>query len=160
MNVALCMRIWREVRNFAWHRSQYFSFEPDPESALRSEQEPIKLFKEPIKIFLMMLAVVKQQEINWEVCSDQCRHIYQRYDTGWELLQLTESPWTTEASTRERWRFGALTNRKATSSNRDLSLTSLFVPLVTTFNYINCNHSNSRSPSDFTLLLLGCTIII
>jgi len=26
----------------------------------------------------------------------------------WLLLQLTASPWTTEASTRERWQFGAL----------------------------------------------------
>jgi len=42
------------------------------------------------------------------------------------LLQLTASPWTTEASTRERWQFGALTNRKATSSNRDQSLTPLY----------------------------------
>jgi len=48
---------------------------------------------------------------------------------------LTASPWTTEASTSERWQFGAFTNRKATSSNRD--------PIT-----------------DFTLLLLGCTIII
>jgi len=41
-------------------------------------------------------------------------------------LQLTASPWTTEASTRERWQFGTLTNRKATSSNIDPSLTSLY----------------------------------
>jgi len=38
-----------------------------------------------------------------------------------QLLQLTA-----EASTRERWQFGALTNRKATSSHRDPSLTSLY----------------------------------
>jgi len=31
-----------------------------------------------------------------------------------------------EASTRERWQFGALTNRKATSSNRAPSLSSLY----------------------------------
>jgi len=43
---------------------------------------------------------------------------------GRHLLQLTASPWTTEASTRERWQFGALTNGKATSSNRDPSLIS------------------------------------
>ena len=43
-----------------------------------------------------------------------------------KVLQLTASPWTTEASTRERWQFGALTNRKATSSNKDQSLTSLY----------------------------------
>ena len=42
------------------------------------------------------------------------------------MLQLTASPWTTEASTRERWQFGVSTNRKATSSNRDPSLTSLY----------------------------------
>jgi len=41
------------------------------------------------------------------------------------VLQLTASPRTTEASTRERWQFGALTNRKATGSNRDPSLSSL-----------------------------------
>ena len=41
------------------------------------------------------------------------------------LLQLTASPWTTEASIRERWQFGASTNRKATSSNRAPSLSSL-----------------------------------
>jgi len=42
------------------------------------------------------------------------------------LLQMTASPWTTETSTRERWQFGALTNRKATSSNRAPSLSSLY----------------------------------
>ena len=42
------------------------------------------------------------------------------------LLQLTASPWTTEARTRERWHFGALTNRKATSSNRAPSTSSLY----------------------------------
>ena len=42
------------------------------------------------------------------------------------FFQLTASPWTTEASTSERWQFGALTKRKATSSNRDPSLTSLY----------------------------------
>jgi len=42
------------------------------------------------------------------------------------LLQLTASPWTTEASTSERWQFRALTNRKATSSNRAPSQSSLF----------------------------------
>ena len=44
----------------------------------------------------------------------------------WSLLQLTASPWTAEASTRERWQFGALTNRKATSSNRAPSTSSLY----------------------------------
>jgi len=33
------------------------------------------------------------------------------------VLQLTASPWTTQASTSEIWQFGALTYRKATSSN-------------------------------------------
>jgi len=42
------------------------------------------------------------------------------------LLQLTASPWTTEASTSERWQFGALTNRKATSSSRAPSTSSLY----------------------------------
>ena len=42
------------------------------------------------------------------------------------VLQLTASPWTTEASTRERWQFGALTNRKASSSNRAPSLSLLY----------------------------------
>ena len=46
------------------------------------------------------------------------------------LLQLTASPWTTEASTRETWQFGALTNRNTTSRNRDPSLTSLYYYLV------------------------------
>ena len=40
------------------------------------------------------------------------------------LLKLTASPWTTEASAR--WQFGALTNRKATSSNRAPSTSSLY----------------------------------
>jgi len=43
-----------------------------------------------------------------------------------KVLQLTASPWTTEASTRERWQFGALTNRKATSSSRASSTSSLY----------------------------------
>ena len=46
------------------------------------------------------------------------------------VLQLTTSPWTTEASTRERWQFGALTNRKSTSSNRAPSTSSLYYFLV------------------------------
>ena len=45
---------------------------------------------------------------------------------GRHLLQLTALPWTTEASTSERWQFRALTNRKATSSNRGPSLSSLY----------------------------------
>jgi len=44
----------------------------------------------------------------------------------WAMLQLTASPWTTEASTSERWQFRALTNRKATSSNRAPSTSSLY----------------------------------
>jgi len=42
------------------------------------------------------------------------------------VLQLTASPSTTEASTSERSQFGAITNRKATSSIRDPSLTSVY----------------------------------
>jgi len=41
-------------------------------------------------------------------------------------LQLTASPGTTEESTRERWQFGASTNRKATSINRAPSTSSLY----------------------------------
>jgi len=32
----------------------------------------------------MMLVVVKQNGMNWDVFSDQCRHISQTCDTGWE----------------------------------------------------------------------------
>jgi len=42
------------------------------------------------------------------------------------LLQLTASPWITSARTSERWQFGAWTNRKATSSNRAPSTSSLY----------------------------------
>jgi len=49
-----------------------------------------------------------------------------RLDDSLFLLQLTASLWTTEASTRERWPFGALTNMKATSSNRAPSTSSLY----------------------------------
>jgi len=42
------------------------------------------------------------------------------------VLQLTASPWSTEASTSEKLQFGALTNRKASSSNRASSLSSLY----------------------------------
>ena len=45
---------------------------------------------------------------------------------GCRLLQLTASPRTTETSTRERWQLGAITNRKATGSNRAPSLSSLY----------------------------------
>jgi len=53
-------------------------------------------------------------------------HFFAIFKVSRPVLQLTASPWTTEASTRERWQFGALTNRKATSNNREPSLTSLF----------------------------------
>ena len=49
-----------------------------------------------------------------------------RFASYWHMLQLTASPWTIEVSTREGWHFGALTNRKATSSNRAPSLSSLY----------------------------------
>ena len=42
------------------------------------------------------------------------------------VLQLTASPWTTEASSSERWQFGALTNKTASSGNRAPSLSSLY----------------------------------
>jgi len=44
--------------------------------------------------------------------------------------------------------FGALTNRKATSSNRAPSLSSLIA--FTGHSTINRNHSISRSPIEFT----------
>jgi len=58
-----------------------------------------------------------QTEINKKQPPNPSRHL---------LLQLTASPLTTEASTSERWQFGALTNRKATSSNRAPSTNSLY----------------------------------
>jgi len=45
--------------------------------------------------------------------------------TGRHLLQLIPSPRTTEASAR--WQFGALTNKKATSSNTAISTSSLYL---------------------------------
>ena len=66
-----------------------------------------------------------EKKLKWTTIYDKCNTMI--------VLQLTASPRTTEASTSERWQFGALTNRKATTSN--------------------------RAPSLFTLLLLGCTII-
>jgi len=49
-----------------------------------------------------------------------------RHEVHSMMLQLTASPWTTEASTSKRWQFGASTNRKATSSNRAPSTSSLY----------------------------------
>jgi len=65
-------------------RSQYFRFEQEPEleSTLTSVQESIKLFRDLISV--MMLVVVKQNGINWDVFSGQCRHISQKCDTWWE----------------------------------------------------------------------------
>jgi len=86
---------WSCILGWSRSRSQYFSFKPEqegPESTLRSGQEPIKIFKEPVKIFVMMLAVVKQNAINWDVFSDQCCHISQNCDTGWEY-QAFHHPW-------------------------------------------------------------------
>jgi len=52
-------------------------------------------------------------------------YVYIKYSCiSFIVLQLTASPWTTKASTRERWQFGAFTNRKATSSNRAPSTSS------------------------------------
>jgi len=48
-------------------RSQCFKFEHEPESTFRSVQEPIKYFKGPIKIsvmIVMMLVVFKLNGIN------------------------------------------------------------------------------------------------
>jgi len=46
-------------------RSQYVKFEreQEPESTLRSVQELIKYFKGPVKIYVMMLVVFKQNGI-------------------------------------------------------------------------------------------------
>jgi len=55
--------IWILVWNRS--RSHCFRFEPQQEeSKLRSVQEPIKIFKGPIKISVMMLVVVKQNRIH------------------------------------------------------------------------------------------------
>ena len=45
-------------------RSQYFWFEQEPEFALRSVQDPIKIFRKSFEIFAIMLAIVKQNGIN------------------------------------------------------------------------------------------------
>ena len=67
-------------------RSQYCKFEPqqDPEWTLRSVQEPNKHFKGPIRISVMMLVVIKLNGINWDVFSDQGRHMSQKCDTWWK----------------------------------------------------------------------------
>jgi len=36
----------------------------------------------------MMVVVVKQTGINWDVFSDQCRLISQMCDTGWEYREF------------------------------------------------------------------------
>ena len=55
------------ILSWSWSRSQHFRFEPEPEakSELRSVQEPIKNFKGPIKISVMMLVVIKHNGISW-----------------------------------------------------------------------------------------------
>jgi len=69
------------------------------------------------------------------------------------LLQLTASPWTTEPSTREIWQFGALTKRKATSSNRDPSLISTRLH----YHYIGLSELRLFACGDYhsDLLLMG-----
>jgi len=63
----------------------------------------------------------------FNICSFKCEGEYGAYHPSWlRVLQLTASPLTTEASTSERWQFGALTNRKATSRNRAPSTSSLY----------------------------------
>jgi len=71
--------VWILDRSKSWSRSQYFRFKPEqePESALRSVQEPIKIFQGPIKISVTMLVVVKQNGINSDMFSDQRHHISQ-----------------------------------------------------------------------------------
>ena len=63
-------------------QSLHFRPEQEPVSTLRSVQEPIKTLRD--LIYVMMLVVVKQNGINCNVFSDQCRHITQTGDTGWE----------------------------------------------------------------------------
>ena len=76
-------------------RSPYFKFDPEqePESTLRSVQELNKYFKGPVKISVMMLVVCKQNGINWDVFSDQRRHISQKCDTEWEYRVLNHYWW-------------------------------------------------------------------
>jgi len=56
----VCILGWSRSRS----RSQYFRFEPEPESTLRFVQEPIKMFKESIEISVMMPVIVKWNGIN------------------------------------------------------------------------------------------------
>jgi len=67
-----------------------------------------------------------QDDLHWRMLLRGAYGLSPRTFIGRQMLQFAALPRTAEASTRERWRFGALTNRKATSSNRDPSLTSLF----------------------------------
>jgi len=70
----VCILCWSRSR------SQHFRFEP--ESTWRSVQEPSKNFWDLISV--VMLVVVKQIGINWDVFSDHGRHRLQKCDTGWE----------------------------------------------------------------------------
>jgi len=81
--------VWIFGRSRSRSRSQYVKFEP--KSTFRSVQEPIKYFKGPIKISVMMLVVFKLNGINWDVFSDQCRHISQVCDTRWEYQAFHHS---------------------------------------------------------------------
>ena len=60
------------ILGWSRNRNQYFRLKPEkePESTLRSVQELTKIFKKPIKIFVTMLAVVKQYGINSDVFSN------------------------------------------------------------------------------------------
>ena len=44
-------------------RSQYFRFEQEPKSTVRSVQEPMKHFKGPIKISILMLVMSNRMEL-------------------------------------------------------------------------------------------------
>ena len=67
---------------FGWSRSrsQFFRLEPEqkPESTLRSVQEPIKIFKGPIKNFVMMLS--NEMDLI-ETCSLTSVGIYHKSET-------------------------------------------------------------------------------
>jgi len=80
--------------------------------------------------FTRSFCLPNQKRCKWDVCLLLNYRYIVDHDAPKEwrklVLQLTASPWTTEASTKERWQLGALTNRKVTSSNRAPSLSSLY----------------------------------
>ena len=49
-----------------------------------------KLLRDLISVLML---VVKQNGINWDVSSEQCRHISQKCDTGWEYRAFHHGWW-------------------------------------------------------------------